>query len=168
MHLWLKFYIQGRLVEPGKRPDWKASMSTFIVSAFWHGFYPFYYVMFFFAAIMNEVAKDLYKARYIFRFIPKELRPFIGNLVTMLALNYHGVMFNALTFENGTKFGLATYFYIFILMVVILAASRTLGLVKIAQKLEAKATQQKVSGSEEKKPQQVETDAATNDSKKTQ
>ena len=132
MHLWLKFYIQARLVEPGKKASWQANMSTFIVSAFWHGFYPFYYIMFFFAAILNEVAKDLYKARYLFKFIPKEIRPFVANLVTMLALNYHGCMFNALTFENGIKFGQATYFSIFILMVLILVVSRTLNIVKIA------------------------------------
>ena len=114
-------------------------MSTFIVSAFWHGFYPFYYVMFFFAAIMNEVAKDLYKSRIIFsKFIPKELHWFVANQITMVSLNYLGCMFNALTFENGTKFGGATYYWIFVLSVVILTASRTLGLVKIAQKMEAK------------------------------
>jgi len=55
-------------------------MSTFIVSAFWHGFYPFYYVMFFFAAIMNEVAKDLYKSRVLFsKFVPKELHWIVAN-----------------------------------------------------------------------------------------
>jgi hypothetical protein len=43
---------------------------TFIVSAFWHGFYPFYYVMFFVAAILGELTKDLYKSRIFFAFIP--------------------------------------------------------------------------------------------------
>ena len=57
----------------------------------------------------------------------------------MLALNYLGCMFNALTFTNGTKFGNATFYWIFILSTVILAASRTLGPVKFAQKIEAKA-----------------------------
>ena len=62
VHLWLKFYIMARISKPGKRPGMFESMSTFIVSAFWHGFYPFYYVMFFFAAILVECAKDMYKA----------------------------------------------------------------------------------------------------------
>ena len=115
-------------------------MSTFLVSAFWHGFYPFYYVMFFFAAIMSEVAKDLYKARIIFKFVPKELHWILSNTVTMLMLNYLGCMFNALTFENGTKFGAATYYFPFILSVVVLIASRTLGLVKYAQRIEGKPT----------------------------
>jgi len=54
VHLWLKFYVQLRLVTPGKRPSMMVSMSTFIVSAFWHGFYPFYYIMFFFAAFFQK------------------------------------------------------------------------------------------------------------------
>jgi lysophospholipid acyltransferase len=111
-------------------------MSTFIVSAFWHGFYPFYYVMFFFAAVLQEVSKDLYKARYLFRVIPERLRPIIGNLVTMLVLNYNGVMFNALTFENGIKFGNRTYWFVFVIITVVLIFSRTFGLVKFVQKLE--------------------------------
>ena len=139
--MWLKFYIQARLVEPGKRANWKANMSTFIVSAFWHGFYPFYYVMFFFAAIMNEASKDLYKARYLFRFVPKEIAPYLANFVTMITLNYCGVMFNALTFENGIRFGNYTYWIIYVLVTLVLILSRTFGLVKFAQKLEAKRTQ---------------------------
>ena len=128
-------------------------MSTFIVSAFWHGFYPFYYVMFFFAAILQEISKDLYKARYMFSFIPKEIRPFIGNQVTMLTLNYNGCMFNALTFENGIKFGNATYWWSFAIITVALIFSRTFGLVRIVQKMEAKQIEKnkKVSDSPEQK-----------------
>ena len=56
----------------------------------------------------------------------------------MLVLNYHGCMFIARTFENGTKFGNGTYWFIFVIITVILIFSRTFGLVKYAQKLEAK------------------------------
>ena len=132
-------------------------MSTFIVSAFWHGFYPFYYVMFFFAAIMNEVAKDLFKARYLFsRVIPEPLQWIVANQVTMVSLNYLGCMFNALTFTNGTKFGSATYYWAFVSSVVILAASRTLGLVKFAQKLEAKQAGKKVEEPSKEKTEKKE------------
>ena len=171
MHLWLKFYIQARLVEPGKRADWKANMSTFIVSAFWHGFYPFYYVMFFFAAVMNEASKDLYKARYIFRFIPAEIGPYLANFITMIVLNYNGVMFNALTFENGIKFGNATYWCVFALCTGVLVFSRSFGLVRYVQKLEAKAAEKakKVEEASEKKEAMPEPEAAvTADVKKDQ
>lgn len=68
------------------------NMVTFLVSAFWHGFYPFYYVMFFFAAILSEVAKDVFKARILFSFIPGFLRPIIANQLSMLSLNYFGIL----------------------------------------------------------------------------
>ena len=38
-----------------------AAILTNLVSAFWHGFYPSYYLMFFFFALVTEIAKDLYK-----------------------------------------------------------------------------------------------------------
>ena len=54
-----------------------------------------FYLMFFFAAIIVELAKDLFRARIVFSFIPAVLRPFIANFFTMLALNYLGTLHNA-------------------------------------------------------------------------
>jgi len=92
VHLWLKFYIMARLTPAGKRPGMFENMATFIISAFWHGFYPFYYVMFFFAAILSEVAKDIFKARILFGFIPSALRPIIANFLSFLCMNYLGIL----------------------------------------------------------------------------
>ncbi len=82
----------GRLTKPGKRPGMFENIMTFLVSAFWHGFYPFYYIMFFFAAILSEVAKDIFKARVLFGFIPAALRPVIANFFAMLCMNYFGIL----------------------------------------------------------------------------
>jgi lysophospholipid acyltransferase len=49
-------------VAPGARPTFAEGMATFVVSAFWHGFYPSYYVMFVFAAFLSEVNKDIFKS----------------------------------------------------------------------------------------------------------
>jgi lysophospholipid acyltransferase len=46
IHQWLKHYVQSRINAPGERVGLKATFGTFMVSAFWHGFYPFYYFMF--------------------------------------------------------------------------------------------------------------------------
>ena len=35
-----------RLIQPGKKVGFKENITTFMVSAMWHGFYPFYYIMF--------------------------------------------------------------------------------------------------------------------------
>lgn len=137
VHLWLKFYIMGRLAKPGKRPGMFENMVTFLVSAFWHGFYPFYYVMFFFAGVLSEVSKDIFKARFMFSFIPEALRPVFGNIFAMLAMNYLGILQCALTFENGGRFLKATWALIPVGLILILGLSRSLGLVRMAQKLEA-------------------------------
>jgi lysophospholipid acyltransferase len=138
VHLWLKFYVGLRLVKKGGRQTFFSSMATFIVSAFWHGFYPFYYVMFFFAAISNEVSKDLFKARkfLFYPVIPAILRPVLANLATMIVLNYFGTIFTALTFENGMKFMANTYYFVPISLFVILAFTRQTKLVKRAAKWE--------------------------------
>jgi lysophospholipid acyltransferase len=70
IHLWLKHYVFFRSFEHGKRPGLISNLATFIVSAFWHGFYPFYYVMFFLAAFFVELTKDVFRSRVLFKSIP--------------------------------------------------------------------------------------------------
>ena len=132
VHLWLKFYIMARVTPVGKRPGMKENMITFLVSAFWHGFYPFYYIMFFLAAILSEVAKDVFKARILFSFIPGPLRGVLGTFFSMVCLNYFGILINALTFERGGAFMAATYYIVPIGLFGTLALSRSIGLVRIA------------------------------------
>ena len=74
IHLWLKHYVYNRVSIPGKPAGIRENMATFIVSAFWHGFYPFYYVMFFFCAFLTELAKEIYRSRIFFRWIPYRLK----------------------------------------------------------------------------------------------
>jgi len=79
IHIWLKYYVYNRLLVPGKRAGFKENMATFCVSAFWHGFYPSYYIMFFFTAMFSELARDVYRSRSLFEFIPYPINSFIGN-----------------------------------------------------------------------------------------
>jgi len=106
----------------------------------WHGFYPFYYIMLFFCAVSIELAKDIYRAKFLFRFIPDPFGHIIANLLTMFVLNYLGVAFNCLSFERGFNFGKGTCFLIFIGLPVALFLEKSIGLVRIAKKLEAKKT----------------------------
>ena len=84
-------------------------MVTFMVSAFWHGFYPWYYVLFFQAALVVEVTKDVFKSRCLFTFIPKFLWNPLGNILTMVVLNSIGLLQNAITWERGVGYLHATY-----------------------------------------------------------
>ena len=138
MHKWLKYYIQERLVTPGQRPSFAVSMSTFLVSAFWHGFYPCYYFTFFFAALLAEVNKDLFKAQIIFRHIPGFLQPILANQACFLTMNYLGIVFCACTWHNVFMFISSTHYFIFISLFALLAYSRGTNLVGRAKKMEEK------------------------------
>lgn len=109
-------------------------MITFIVSAFWHGVYPFYYPMFFNAAILNEINKDLYRMWFVFAWIPTPLRLFLCHLGSFWHMNFSGIMFAALTFENGMKFGNATYWFVPGVGAAFLIISRTFNFVGMAKK----------------------------------
>lgn len=55
---WLRNYIYLRVTPRGKKPGFRASMATFVTSAFWHGFYPGYYLSFILASFVQTVAKN--------------------------------------------------------------------------------------------------------------
>jgi len=136
--LWLKYYIQERLVKPGERAGFGVTLTVFAVSAFWHGFYPSYYVMFFFAALLSEVNKDLFKAQIIFRNIPNILKPILANQAGFLSMNYLGIVFSSGNFHNLHIFTSSTYYFVFIGLIVTLAYTRSTNLVGRAKKLEEK------------------------------
>lgn len=55
---WLRNYMYLRVTPKGKKPGFRASLATFVTSAFWHGFYPGYYLTFVLAAFLQTVAKS--------------------------------------------------------------------------------------------------------------
>jgi lysophospholipid acyltransferase len=55
---WLRNYVYLRVTPKGKKPGFRASLATFSTSAFWHGFYPGYYLSFVFAAFIQTAAKS--------------------------------------------------------------------------------------------------------------
>jgi lysophospholipid acyltransferase len=59
---WLRNYMYLRVTPKGKKPGFRASLATFVTSAFWHGFYPGYYLSFILAAFVQTVAKSKYES----------------------------------------------------------------------------------------------------------
>jgi lysophospholipid acyltransferase len=55
---WLRNYMYLRVTPKGKKPGFRATLATFVTSAFWHGFYPGYYMSFVLAALLQTVAKS--------------------------------------------------------------------------------------------------------------
>lgn len=54
---WLRYYIYLRVTPRNRKPGFRASMATFVTSAFWHGFYPGYYLAFVLASFVQTAAK---------------------------------------------------------------------------------------------------------------
>lgn len=55
---WLRNYVYLRVAPKGKKPGFRASLATFTTSAFWHGFYPGYYLSFVLGSFVQTVAKS--------------------------------------------------------------------------------------------------------------
>jgi lysophospholipid acyltransferase len=63
---WLRNYIYLRVTPKGRKPGFRASMATFVTSAFWHGFYPGYYLTFVLASLIQTVAKSMFIVSFSF------------------------------------------------------------------------------------------------------
>ena len=63
---WLRNYMYLRVTPRGKKPGFRASMATFVTSAFWHGFYPGYYLTFVLASFIQTAAKSMYTRSNLF------------------------------------------------------------------------------------------------------
>ena len=55
---WLRNYVYLRVTPKGKKPGFRASLSTFVTSSFWHGFYPGYFLTFILGALLQAAAKS--------------------------------------------------------------------------------------------------------------
>jgi len=95
---WLKHYIYLRF------PDQRSilpTIATYVCSAFWHGFYPGYYLFFISAAFLTEASKEM--RRKIRPLVMKDektpLYPYkyiydvLGTVATLMCMNYIGLSF---------------------------------------------------------------------------
>ena len=87
---WLKncFYLPGREVLKLSAPN--SSLLTFVVSAFWHGFYPTYYASFIAWNFVSESEKLVYKCPPLYYFFPTFYFRFQQDLNGLLFKRYLG------------------------------------------------------------------------------
>ena len=83
-----------------------------------------------------ELAKELYRARAVFGFIPEPIRPILANFLTMLVMNYLGTSFCNLTFERGGNFARGTYYMVTVALITLPFLCKAIGLSKIAKSME--------------------------------
>ncbi|KAI9826236.1 MAG: hypothetical protein M1819_007403 [Sarea resinae] len=118
-NLWLRNYMYLRVTPQGKKPGFRASMATFITSAFWHGFYPGYYMTFMLASFLQTVAKNFRRHVRPFVLTPDGTRPlprkryydFLSYVVTQLAFSFAVSPFILLTFPSSFLVWSRVYFY---------------------------------------------------------
>ncbi|ERF73803.1 hypothetical protein EPUS_05507 [Endocarpon pusillum Z07020] len=116
---WLRNYVYLRVTPKGKKPGFRASLATFATSAFWHGFYPGYYLTFILAAFIQTVAKN--SRRYVRPFFlspdgktstqNKKYYDFLSFLATQLAFCFTVAPFVILGFSDSIKLWSRVYFY---------------------------------------------------------
>ena len=74
-HMWLKRCIYFRMNRIINRD--LALYLTYVISAFWHGFYPFYFAVFILYAVTTENHKDIHKLFTKHKFLRNPLCYFI-------------------------------------------------------------------------------------------
>ncbi|KAI9660297.1 MAG: Lysophospholipid acyltransferase 1 [Trizodia sp. TS-e1964] len=115
---WLRSYVYLRVTPKGKKPGFRASLATFMTSAFWHGFYPGYYLAFGLAAFIQTVAKQFRRHVRPFFLAPDgsgtSLKPaydIFGYLATQLGFSFTVAPFILLDFRSCILVWWRVYFY---------------------------------------------------------
>eukprot|EP01130_Rhizamoeba_saxonica_P001503 TRINITY_DN11356_c0_g1_i1.p1 TRINITY_DN11356_c0_g1~~TRINITY_DN11356_c0_g1_i1.p1 ORF type:complete len:478 (-),score=103.96 TRINITY_DN11356_c0_g1_i1:24-1457(-) len=128
---WLKLYVYFRTTKKGKdRPPASANYITNTASAFWHGFYPGYYITFIYAALTIDVARKirssirpfLVEGRYpnekVIRPTEKFVYDILAHVFTMGTFTFGMTLFVGLSMENAINYCKSMYFFWPIIVVV--------------------------------------------------
>ncbi|KAL7789862.1 MBOAT, membrane-bound O-acyltransferase family domain-containing protein [Trichoderma ceciliae] len=143
---WLRNYIYLRVTARGKKPGFRASMMTFVTSAFWHGFYPGYYLSFVLASLIQTSAKNFRRHVRPFFLDPitgspsskKKYYDFATYLVTQLTFSFTTLPFLVLTFKDSLRAWSHVYFYAFIWTSAAMAFFASPGRALLKRKLESR------------------------------
>lgn len=122
---WLRNYVYFRLIGKGRGI---ATLGTYMLSAFWHGFYPGYY-LFFVTSAFQTLGAQAFRARFRPYFVKKTVIPaepkpkvferpksgkwlydLVGMVGTVYAASSNGGVFVLLGWERAMKFWGAVYF----------------------------------------------------------
>ncbi|KIV89225.1 hypothetical protein PV10_08811 [Exophiala mesophila] len=126
---WLRNYVYLRVTPKGKKPGFRATLATFITSAFWHGFYPGYYLTFVLGAFIQTVAKNFRRYVRPFFLTPDGTKPtkykiyydIASYFITQTAFCFTTAPFVILGFNDSILVWARVYFYAVIGIIVSLA-----------------------------------------------
>jgi lysophospholipid acyltransferase len=116
VHIWLKYYVFMRIVNQEskflKGNHFIATIITFFISAFWHGFYPVYYLFFVQYFLIEQIASILEKKYDIFNKIKRsnDTVKIIWWLIEYFYLTWFGASFILLTVPRVINFYESFYY----------------------------------------------------------
>jgi len=145
---WLRNYMYLRVTPKGKKPGFRASMATFVTSAFWHGFAPGYYMAFVLASFIQNVAKNSRRLLRPFFMTPDGSKPtkykpyydVLTWVVTQLAYSFTTAPFILLTVHDSMLVWGRNYFYCIIGVVLLNLFLLTPGKTWLQRKVKARST----------------------------
>ncbi|KAL5114533.1 Lysophospholipid acyltransferase [Pleosporales sp. CAS-2024a] len=116
---WLRNYMYLRVTPKGQKPGFRATLATFVTSAFWHGFYPGYYLAFVLAAFVQTCAKN---GRRLIRPLfltpdgknplpSKKIYDMVTLVITQVIFAYTVAPFILLGFSDTLRVWSRVYFY---------------------------------------------------------
>ncbi|KAI2936451.1 hypothetical protein CBS63078_962 [Aspergillus niger] len=116
---WLRNYVYLRVTPRGKKPGFRASLATFTTSAFWHGFYPGYYLTFILGSFIQTGAKNFRRYVRPFFLTPDGSKPtpykryydIMSWFVTQVTLSFTVMPFIFLGFSKSIGVWQSVYFY---------------------------------------------------------
>ncbi|PTU18708.1 hypothetical protein P175DRAFT_0518155 [Aspergillus ochraceoroseus IBT 24754] len=116
---WLRNYVYLRVTPKGKKPGFRASLATFATSAFWHGFYPGYYLTFILGSFIQTVAKKFRRhVRPLFLSADgskpgpyKRYYDIASWFVTQVTLSFTVMPFIFLSFADSMRVWQSVYYY---------------------------------------------------------
>ena len=107
---WLKYYVYERVKRHRKENEEKAAFVTFMVSAFWHGFYPGYYLFFIWVHLILAISKKVYKFRDYFNWMPDIMKWILSNLFFWFFVGQVGTLHINLQLKHAWNVLTNTYF----------------------------------------------------------
>ncbi|RAK94876.1 lysophospholipid acyltransferase [Aspergillus ibericus CBS 121593] len=116
---WLRNYVYLRVTPRGKKPGFRASIATFATSAFWHGFYPGYYLTFILGSFIQTGAKNFRRYVRPFFLTPDGSKPtpykryydIVSWFTTQLTMSFTVMPFIFLSFSTSIGVWRNVYFY---------------------------------------------------------
>ncbi|KAL4944704.1 hypothetical protein BDV06DRAFT_219996 [Aspergillus oleicola] len=149
---WLRNYVYLRVTPKGKKPGFRASLATFGTSAFWHGFYPGYYLSFVLGSFVQTVAKNFRRHVRPFFLSPDGTTPgpykryynFASWFVTQTVMSFVVMPFIFLSFPASNQVWASVYYFGVLAVIGSLGFFASPAKSILVKKLKARGTRPKV------------------------